>query len=51
MFPNVDSATGNSKRSFVEISKDNDIEYVLPDRTNLHESAHTYACYDFEGAA
>ena len=30
------------KGVFVEISKDNDIGYFLPDRTNLDESTHTY---------
>ena len=40
----------------VEISKDNDVGYFLPDRTNLDESAHTYVersdlqlGYDVEG--
>ena len=42
--------------SFVEILKNNDIGYLLPDRTNLDESAHTYVersdlqlAYDVEG--
>ena len=43
-FSSFDSAIENSNRSFVEISKDNDIGYFLPDMTNLDKSAHT--CVD-----